>query len=130
MNDVFSFEKEVIDNGSDSNLLAIIVLNNFRMELSEAMSVATTIVRHLLAGYEQQAGKILEAIADLPDGEGRQKLFRYMDGIRRCVQACWLWQVETRRYKRVRSIWRETSLSAPARMQGTSEYDIGAGSGA
>jgi hypothetical protein len=120
MNDVFSFEKEVIDNGSDSNLLAIIVLNNFKMELFEAMSVATTIVRRLLAEYAQQAEKIMDTIAGLPDGERRRKLIHYMDGIRKCVQACWLWQVETRRYKRAPSVWRETSLSVPAYTQGTS----------
>ncbi|HLZ87231.1 MAG TPA: hypothetical protein VKQ52_08325 [Puia sp.] len=113
MNDVFSFEKEVIDNRSDSNLLAIIVLNNFKMELREAMSVATTIVRNLLIEYEQHVRVIAEKIAALPDVEERERLGRYMDGIKKCVQTCWLWQVDTRRYKRGRSIWRETSLSGP-----------------
>jgi hypothetical protein len=96
------------------------VLNNFKMELFEAMSVATTIVRRLLAEYAQQAEKIMDTIAGLPDGERRRKLIHYMDGIRKCVQACWLWQVETRRYKRAPSVWRETSLSVPAYTQGTS----------
>src|SRR5258708_40231758 len=72
MNDVFSFEKEVIDNRSDSNLLAIIVLNNFRMELKEALSVATTIVRNLLAEYAQSVGAIREKIGLLPEGGLRE----------------------------------------------------------
>jgi hypothetical protein len=113
MNDIFSFEKEVIDNGSDSNLLAIIVLNNFRMELREALSVGTTIVRNLLIDYAHGESLIHEKIERLPSGTLRDGLLRYMDGIRKCVQTCWLWQVETLRYKRGRSIWRETSLSRP-----------------
>ncbi|HEY4111440.1 terpene synthase family protein [Puia sp.] len=111
MNDVFSFEKEVIDNRSDSNLVAIIVLNNFRMELREAMSVAVTIVRNLLAEYAQTAGVIREKIGRLADVRQREVLSWYMEGVCKCVQTCWLWQVETRRYKRARSIWRETVLS-------------------
>jgi len=129
MNDLFSFEKEVIDNRSDSNLLAIIVLNNFRMELREAMSVGTTIVRNLLGEYARGAAMLLEKIEGLAAGAGlavesgslrgeeradlRAGLLRYMEGIRKCVQTCWLWQVDTKRYKRPQSIWKETSLSSP-----------------
>lgn len=113
MNDLFSFEKEVIDNHSDSNLVAIIVLNNFRMELKEAISVATTIVRNLLAEYGRSVAIITERIENLPAGTPREGLTRYLEGIRKCVQTCWLWQVETKRYKRGHSIWKETSLSSP-----------------
>jgi len=113
MNDLFSFEKEVIDNGSDSNLLAIIVLNNFRMELREAMSVATTIVRNLLAEYGRCTESLFENIDGLAEADLRAGLLRYMEGIRKCVQTCWLWQVDTKRYKRPGSIWKETSLSSP-----------------
>jgi hypothetical protein len=111
MNDLFSFEKEVIDNGSDSNLLAIIVLNNFRMELREAISVGTTIVRNLLGEYARLVAIIEGKLRRLP--EGRDGLLRYMEGIRKCVQTCWIWQVDTKRYKRPGSIWKETSLSSP-----------------
>jgi len=113
MNDLFSFEKEVIDNRSDSNLLAIIILNNFRMELREAMSVGTTIVRNLLAGYARGAATLSEKIEGLPEADLRAGLLRYMEGVRKCVQTCWLWQVDTKRYKRPGSIWKETSLSSP-----------------
>lgn len=113
MNDIFSFEKEVIDNRSDSNLLAIIVLNNFKMELREAISVATTIVRNLLIEYERSVQLIGSTIDAMPEGPESEKVRRYLDGVRKCVQTCWLWQVDTRRYKRVRSIWKETTLSAP-----------------
>jgi len=117
MNDIFSFEKEVIDNRSDSNLLAIIVLNNFKMELREAISVATTIVRNLLIEYERTVALIeskIDGMRDgMPESVEREKVRHYLDGVRKCVQTCWLWQVDTRRYKRGRSIWKETTLSVP-----------------
>lgn len=115
MNDIFSFEKEVIDNQSDSNLVAIIVLNNFKMELGEAISVATKIIRNLLIEYTSLAAAIERRLSasTVLDSREREKVGRYLGGIKKCVQTCWLWQVETRRYKRVRSIWQETSLSLP-----------------
>lgn len=111
MNDLFSFEKEVIDNRSDSNLVAIIVLNNFRMELREALSVATRIVCNLLVEYGRLVALIDEQIRQLPEEGLRNEVLQWSEGVRKCVQACWLWQVETKRYKRQASIWKETSLS-------------------
>jgi hypothetical protein len=114
MNDLFSFEKEVIDNRSDSNLLAIIVLNNFKMELREAISVATTIVRNLLIEYAHSVTVVerMLSTSGMLAEEEKEKVRRYMTGVKKCVQTCWLWQVETKRYKRSRSIWKETSLSS------------------
>jgi len=61
------------------------------------------------AGLAVESGSLRgEERADLRAG-----LLRYMEGIRKCVQTCWLWQVDTKRYKRPQSIWKETSLSSP-----------------
>jgi hypothetical protein len=47
-NDLFSFEKEVIDNGSDSNLVMIIALNEGGYTLMDAIGRAAGIVKALL----------------------------------------------------------------------------------
>ncbi|MDO6429008.1 terpene synthase family protein [Flavitalea sp. BT771] len=107
MNDLFSFEKEVIDNNCDSNLVMIILLNNPEMSLRSALLAASSIVRDLLQECFTLLDKIRGAIHDpgLHD-----TLNGYLTGLERCVQACWVWQVYTKRYKRPQSIWKETRL--------------------
>lgn len=110
MNDLFSFEKEVIDNSCDSNLVMIALLNNQAMSLRSALLASAAIVRDLIAEFFQRLQRIRNIISDTP-GEGALEL--YLSGLERCVQASWVWQVYTKRYKRTLSIWRETTLTPP-----------------
>jgi hypothetical protein len=113
-NDFFSFEKEVVDNRSDSNLIAVMALNNPSLNLSEIIVRASGIVRNLLAEIillTTYIKKELEKIERLyPDLSGKLKV--QLGGALRWVQATWLWQVYTKRYKRQDSIWSETALLA------------------
>jgi hypothetical protein len=109
MNDLFSFEKEVIDNACDSNLVMILLLNNQEMSLRSAMLAASSIVRNLLAEFFSLLGRIKDIAQDAED---QNTLHEYLIGLERCVQASWVWQVYTKRYKRPGSIWKETSLPA------------------
>jgi hypothetical protein len=115
-NDLFSFEKEVVDSDSDSNLVAIIALNNPRISLKEAIYQASEIVRnHVLE---------LMSLLEVLKGEMRKldqtnpvlvsRLTAHLRGIVRFVQASWLWQLHAGRYKRVLSIWAETTLVSKA----------------
>jgi hypothetical protein len=115
-NDLFSFEKEVIDNRSDSNLVVIILLNNFRMKLEEAITVAGFIVRDLLIDYIRLSGKItgsMDASGLLPAG-AKEGLQIYLSGLKAVLQACWMWQTYTKRYKREGSIWQESHIRGEA----------------
>lgn len=110
-NDLFSFEKEVIDKGSDANLLPILVMNNFRMKLSEAIGLAGSIIRDLLTDYSTLGDEIsrhLNAGAIAPDR--RSIVDAYLKGLKTVLQTCWLWQATTMRYKRPVSIWEETAI--------------------
>jgi hypothetical protein len=115
MNDLFSFEKEVVDHGSDSNLIAVLMLNDFEMDLTTALKKACAIVQNLLAEFSILVQRIENQMADILDESGitlKEKLAAYLFGAKRCVQACWTWQVYTKRYKRSTSIWKETSTEA------------------
>jgi terpene synthase-like protein len=112
-NDLFSFEKEVIDNSSYSNLIMVIVLNNPGIPLSEAIAQASNVVREFLSEYLILLESINCRIIDLEPlhEEVIRRLQTHLNGLKRCVQACWMWQVYTKRYKRTRSLWQETALS-------------------
>lgn len=112
-NDLFSFEKEVIDNRTDSNLIVLLVLNNFRMKLAEAIKLASSIIRQLLTDYMDGLaairGKAAASVTLTEQGKG--DLQRYLEGLKAVLQACWTWQTGTKRYKRPHSIWLETSVA-------------------
>jgi hypothetical protein len=115
-NDLFSFEKEVIDSDSDSNLVAIIALNSPRMPLKEAIYQASGIVRNqvleLMSLLEVFQGETRKLDQTNPVFAGR--LTAHLRGIVRFVQASWLWQLHAGRYKRALSIWEETTLVSKA----------------
>lgn len=116
-NDLFSFEKEVIDNGSDSNLVIIIALNHGELSLKDSILRAAEVVRNLLLellSLLQWFGDRADALMAADRGIGDQ-LKRHRDGIVRCVQAIWLWHCYSGRYKRPSSLWVETTAAVKAR---------------
>jgi Terpene synthase family 2, C-terminal metal binding len=113
-NDLFSFEKEVVDRDSDSNLVAIISLNDPRVPLKEAIFQASEIVQNyvleLMSLLEVLKGEMRKLDQTNPVFAGR--LTAHVRGIVRFVQASWLWQLHAGRYKRSSSIWVETTLGS------------------
>jgi hypothetical protein len=112
VNDLFSFEKEVIDHSSDSNLVAIVALNDCDLTFMEAIAYASSIVKgifteliSLMTSIRQKADSISKTFPSYS-----QLLIHHLDAIVRCVQATWKWQCFSNRYKRLGSIWIETSL--------------------
>jgi len=114
MNDLFSFEKEVIDNQADSNLVMIILYNKPGLSLEEAIRNAAVIVRSLLIEFmgllEYIKGEVRQHAAAWP--EKAAVMETHFNGLERCVQASWIWQVYTRRYKSGHSIFLETRLDS------------------
>lgn len=108
-NDLFSFEKEVIDNDSDSNLVMMMLLNHPELTLNEAIPRACEIVQNLVIDLFNLIDSIQKRVYYLP-GPVSDQLAAHLRGIERCVQASWIWQVSTKRYKRPASIWEETTL--------------------
>ncbi|MBC9909100.1 terpene synthase family protein [Chitinophaga varians] len=111
-NDLFSFEKEVIDNSTDANLLMIVALNNPTFTLTEVITRSAKIVQEILIELLGLIDKIKNQLRDLPMINEQQKrsLNKYLKGIEKCLQASWMWQVYTKRYKRRNSVFQETLL--------------------
>lgn len=110
-NDLFSFEKEVIDNGSDSNLIFIVLVNNFRMRLDEAIGVAGHIIRNLLNDYINSIAIINDRLNHSTISViSKNEISKYLSGLKSVLQACWMWQTFTLRYKRPSSLWLETQI--------------------
>jgi hypothetical protein len=109
-NDLFSFEKEVIDEGSDSNLVMILMLNNRHLSLQESIAGACRIVRNMvseLSGILQSVRQRIDSLEQSDPGVS-SLLAGHIEGVCRCIQASWLWQCHTVRYKRAQSLWEET----------------------
>jgi len=111
-NDFFSFEKEVIDNATDSNLIPVLIINNFRMKLLDAIRMGASIIRDLLADYAVLLAKIngMAHESSILSEADKANLQNYLRGLKSVLQACWMWQSVTKRYKRNRSIWEETAI--------------------
>lgn len=118
MNDLFSFEKEVIDNDSDSNLLMSFALNNPDMSLRDIIYNSAAIVRDLLMEFMGVAAQIEKKCEQLSasDPVRVSKLRIHLSDLDRSVQASWMWQVYTKRFKRMDSIWEETQLQTAERV--------------
>ncbi|HVS95905.1 MAG TPA: hypothetical protein VHE54_05440 [Puia sp.] len=109
-NDLFSFEKEVIDQGCDSNLVMILLLNNPDLSLKDGVRAACDIVRNLVMEFTGLLRSTRERVA--LEGSSYPSLSAllsdHIDGVCRCVQATWLWHCHSTRYKRAGSLWQET----------------------
>ena len=118
-NDLFSFEKEVIQNGADSNLLMVIALNEPDLSLFQVIYRAAAMVRELLIEYVSLLEHIRQQCKAWMDHypERVSTLEIHLNGLERGVQASWMWQVYTQRYKQAQSIWEETQIATPAKVR-------------
>jgi hypothetical protein len=109
MNDIFSYEKEFIVEGSDFNLIPIIYLNNPDWSFHKTIMKATGVVRNLVRNFRDLEDDIY---ANLTQHEAVHpamvKAVRtHMLSLRGSVQATWIWENYTERYKNTATIFRE-----------------------
>jgi hypothetical protein len=105
MNDVFSFEKEVIVDRSDFNLISILLLNTPGATLADAVLGAAQIVRERFTDFRGLRQDLLDRCPALSPPLAAA-VTAYADDLDQCVQASWVWQCATSRYKG-RSIFAE-----------------------
>ncbi|WP_231386748.1 terpene synthase family protein [Nocardia sp. BMG111209] len=99
MNDMFSFEKECIVDGADFNLIPIWLLNNSGAKLADAVHAAADIVRDRFTSFRRIWQPLYNSCAESGDPATTDPIADHLLDLRCCVQATWVWQVETSRYK-------------------------------
>ncbi|GAA3929090.1 hypothetical protein GO495_06535 [Chitinophaga oryziterrae] len=111
-NDIFSFEKEVIDNSSDANLIMVLALNDLIPNLEQSLKQAGLMLKALVSEYFNLLERIRAIIETICPKESIKagSLSKHLDGVEIVFKACLLWQLHTERYKRQNSIFLETEL--------------------
>jgi len=80
--------------------------------LLDAIRMGASIIRDLLADYAVLLAKIngMAHESSILSEADKANLQNYLRGLKSVLQACWMWQSVTKRYKRNRSIWEETAI--------------------
>ncbi|WP_084470491.1 terpene synthase family protein [Nocardia speluncae] len=101
MNDMFSFEKECIADRSDFNLVPVCLLNTPDSNLADAVRDAGTLVRDRVTEFRRRHDALADRCREpgLADTELAAQLRVHLADLAGCVQASWVWQLITTRYK-------------------------------
>ena len=108
MNDIFSYQKEVIQYNSRFNLVAL--LEDYRgLSFSESVHEAVKIVNQNTEFFLEQE----QQVPDFGNKEYQDMTIRYIKGLRDQINAAWYWQITTDRYRSVNSPHPELRIPAP-----------------
>lgn len=101
MNDMFSFEKECIVDRSDFNLVPVCLLNSPGATLAEAVRAAGAVVRDRLTEFRARHDALIARCGEpgLAETELGAQVRAHLADLTACVQASWVWQLATTRYK-------------------------------
>lgn len=94
MNDIFSYEKEVLALGSRFNLIAVL-MESQHLSFDEAVHVAVGMLNEFIAGF-------LEMENELPtwdDPKTNRLVQQFVEGLKDQIIATWHWQMSTNRYR-------------------------------
>jgi hypothetical protein len=118
LNDYFSPEKEIFDEGDEFNLIANLLLNNEDLTLLQAITVGAEMInKHTREFFEVRAELEQQLQAFEAEG-GSAKFVDVLRGFSKAMQdeifAAWVWQIYTGRYLREESIFEENTRSNEA----------------
>jgi hypothetical protein len=109
MNDMFSFEKEFVVENSDFNLISVVYLATPGATLHDAVHAAADIVRGQVQEFSRLYDEVMDVCARASSGfpAEMRALETHLISLRGSVQATWVWENDTERYKQQHSIFRE-----------------------
>lgn len=101
MNDMFSFEKECIADRSDFNLIPVCLFNTPGATLADAVRNAGTMVRDRVTEFRRYHEAVAVRCREpgLADTDLAVQVRDHLADLTSCVQASWVWQLATTRYK-------------------------------
>jgi hypothetical protein len=94
LNDLFSYEKEVIQLGSRFNLVNIL-MDTQQISFESAVHRSVLFINRLIADFQA----IDSALPVWAEPELNQQARLYVDGLRDQIIAAWHWQLNTNRYR-------------------------------
>lgn len=109
-NDLFSFEKEVIEDASDFNLVSIVLIND-DVDLVEAIARAGRICLECHFEFSEVEQNVRRWIDRGGDGVSSQQVLavsHHIDALLAATRVAWIWQRHTDRYARASSLFHET----------------------
>jgi len=106
MNDVFSYYKEIVVEGSRFNLVNLIQQNT-GVGLKEAVEEAINIVNAYIVEFQE-----LEKQVSHWDTATQFAVKKYIEGMRSQISGSWHWQIYTLRYRSPHSPFRELLVEA------------------
>ncbi len=114
MNDLFSFEKEFIVEGSDFNLIPVMTLNNPHWSLEQVVTHAAELVRCYVIEFRDLAEQIEAVCGEQADAHPAlvSAIRKHILSLVGSVQATWVWENDTARYKQAQTIFLENQHSA------------------
>ncbi len=105
MNDIISYEKEVIEFDSRFNLVAL--LEDYRnLQFDQAVHEAVVIVNENTDNFIKRETEV----PDFGDDETNNLVARYVQGLRDQINATWQWQMSTDRYRSPNSPYPELRI--------------------
>ena len=94
MNDIFSYEKEVLTHHSRFNLLAVLQEVD-GIPFSEGLDYAVRILNEYTAAFMD----MYERIPHFDDATINRNLRLYYEGLANMINGTWHWQLSTNRYR-------------------------------
>jgi len=115
-NDFFSLEREVIQENSDSNYIAITALQHPEWSFSEVIAYCGREIQMIINEFISLCSSLryesYQFIAT--DRKKVDTLEKNLQGLNRIFMASWVWQYQSPRYKYPSSIFLETTAKVPA----------------
>lgn len=112
MNDLFSFEKEFVVEGSDFNLIPVMALNYPENTLLEVVEQASILVREYVKEFVWLTSTLESKCAQLADHRALvNAVQKHILSLVGSVQATWVWENDTERYKQEATIFKENQYA-------------------
>ncbi len=114
MNDLFSFEKEFVVEGSDFNLVPTMALTYPEKSLQEIVEQAATLVREYVKEFRDLSISVQHQCLTLSADYAQlvSAIEKNVLSLIGSVQATWVWENNTERYKQQFTIFKENQLTA------------------
>lgn len=106
-NDFYSFEKEVITHQDEFNLIPVMMMNDDTLRFQQAIAESMSFMNQVCDEFEVVSAALTAQLDQLPTDQ-RVTVETYLRQAKFVALASWYWEVDTDRYQRTKSIFKQT----------------------